>query len=279
MSPASVASGLTNLVFDYFRDELKSRVGIAIADNKVEMITGRLRKRLVELKIQDFNGYADLLRSLPEQHPEWEAFVNCLTTNKTDFFREPDHFKMLTSEILAEWRDSQQASFDVWCAASSTGEEPFTLAMVLKRAQKEQAMRFSILATDIDSEVLERARRGVYPLSKLDEIPLEYRRDSIAIGTGAIDKWMKIKNALRTDLSFQSCNLVKTPYNLPKKYDVIFCRNVLIYFTAETISLVVAGIYESAKPGAYLIIGHSESLHNISSKWQYVRPSVYQKKG
>jgi chemotaxis protein methyltransferase CheR len=265
--------------FDYFRTELKRRVGIAISDNKGEMINGRLRKRLGELKLKDFDAYAAYLKSLPENHAEWEIFVNCLTTNKTDFFREPEHFRFLTQELLPEWRGKKESEFNVWCAASSTGEEPFTLSMVLNKQAKASPFRYSIQATDIDSDVLMKAKRGVYPKSKLIEIPEEYHRDSIALGTGEIENWFKIKNSLRDVLSYQRCNLVQTPYNFQKKFDVIFCRNVLIYFTPETIGQVAEGLYEATKPGGYLIIGHSESLHNVTSKWQYIKPSIYKKKG
>ncbi|MBC7533424.1 MAG: protein-glutamate O-methyltransferase CheR [Oligoflexus sp.] len=268
-----------NSAFDYFRVELKRRVGIAISDNKGEMINGRLRKRLNELKLADFEQYATYLKSISDNHAEWETFVNCLTTNKTDFFREPEHFNFLTQELLPEWRAQKQSEFNVWCAASSTGEEPFTLSMVLNKVQKSNPFRYSILATDIDSDVLAKAKRGVYPKAKLDEIPHDYQKDSVALGTGEIDKWFKIKNSLRVVLSYQRCNLVQTPYSIQKKFDVIFCRNVLIYFTPETIGQVADGLYEATKPGGYLIIGHSESLHNVTSKWQYVKPSIYKKKG
>jgi len=265
--------------FDYFRSELKRRVGIAISDNKGEMIRGRLRKHMAQLHLAGFDEYAAYLKSLPEHDPEWETFINCLTTNKTDFFREAEHFQYLTQDIIPEWRKEGQSEFNVWCAASSTGEEPYTLSMVLQREAKARALRYTILSTDIDSEVLERARRGVYPTSKLDEIPADYRRESVAVGTGDISKWFKIKDDLRSAMGFQRCNLVQTPYNLHKKFDVVFCRNVLIYFTPETIAKVAEGIYDVTRPGGYLIIGHSESLHNIASKWQYIKPSVYRKKG
>lgn len=264
--------------FDYFRSELKKRVGIAISENKGDMINGRLRKRLIDLKLADFDAYADYLRSIPSTHEEWEQFVNCLTTNKTDFFREPEHFDLLIKDIIPEWRAQRKTEFNVWCAASSTGEEPYTLSMILHKQAKLNPFPYSILATDIDSDVLDKARHGVYPKAKLPEIPLEYQKDSIAIGTGEIDQWMKIKTPLREHLVFQRCNLVQGPYQLPKRYDVVFCRNVLIYFTPETIQTVARELYEVTKPGGYLIIGHSESLHNVTTQWQYVKPSVYRKK-
>lgn len=279
MNKATALQSHSQGAFDYFRSELKRRVGIAISDNKGEMIHGRLRKRLAELHLEDFDQYASFLKSLPENHAEWEIFVNCLTTNKTDFFREPEHFNFLTQELLPEWRTQKQNEFNVWCAAASTGEEPWTLSMVLQKQAKLNPFHYSILATDIDSDVLVKAKRGVYSLAKRDEIPGDYQKDSIAIGTGDIANWFKIKNNLRDALTFQRCNLVQSPYNLQKKFDVVFCRNVLIYFTPETISQVAEGLYESTKPGGYLVIGHSESLHNVSSKWQYIKPSIYRKKG
>ncbi len=266
--------------FDYFRSELKRRVGIAIADNKGEMLKGRLRKHVIELGLPDFDAYAAFLKKIPDNHAEWEIFINCLTTNKTDFFREPEHFEYLSREILREWQTETRSSseFNIWCAASSTGEEPFTLSMVLLKHAKIQPFSYSILATDIDSEVLSRAKRGVYPISKLEEIPLEYRRDSIAVGTGDISSWFKIKDHLRAALSYQRCNLIHTPFQITKKFDVIFCRNVLIYFTPDTIAKVAEGLYGATKPGGYLVIGHSESLHNVKTQWQYVKPSVYRRR-
>jgi chemotaxis protein methyltransferase CheR len=278
MNKAVAVQNSHHVAFDYFRSELKRRVGIAISDNKGEMIHGRLRKRLIDLHLEDFEQYASFLKSLPESHGEWEIFVNCLTTNKTDFFREPEHFNFLTQELLPEWRNSKQNDFNVWCAASSTGEEPWTLSMVLHKQAKLHPFHYSILATDIDSDVLVKAKRGVYPVSKIHEIPNEYQKESIAVGTADIANWFKIRNNLRDALAFQRCNLVQAPYNLSKKFDVVFCRNVLIYFTPETIGQVADGLYEVTKPGGYLVIGHSESLHNVSSKWQYVKPSIYRKK-
>ncbi|RZA26971.1 MAG: protein-glutamate O-methyltransferase CheR [Proteobacteria bacterium] len=279
MSSAPVLKKSTvDAAFEFFRTELKRRVGINISENKSEMMSGRLRKRLIELKLHDFDDYAEYLKSLPSAHEEWETFVNCLTTNKTDFFREPEHFEYLTTEIIPEWRKQNKSEFNVWCAAASTGEEPYTLSMVLHRQAKLKHFDYSIVATDIDSDVLEKAQHGVYSKSKLHEIPLDYQREAIAVGTGDIDRWMKIKNPLREALSFERCNLVKSPYSHSKKYDVVFCRNVLIYFTPETIQGVAKGIYDVTKPGGYLIIGHSESLHNVDSPWQYIKPSVYRKK-
>lgn len=279
MNTAAVSQSDNSTAFEYFRKELKRRVGIAIAETKADMIDGRLKKRVAELNLRDFQDYADFLRSLPDKHGEWELFVNCLTTNKTDFFREPEHFAYLTREILPRWREQPRESFNVWSAASSTGEEPYSLSMVLYQQSKVKAFRYSILATDVDSSVLERTKRGVYPISKLQEIPAAYRKDSIAVGTGEIVDWFKIKDQLREALSCQGCNLINTPYGLGKAFDLIMCRNVLIYFTPETIEHVVQGLYEAAKPGGYLLIGHSETLHNVKTEWQYIKPSIYRKKG
>ncbi len=268
-----------HIAFEYFRSELKKRAGIAIADNKSEMITGRLRKRLIELKMRDFESYAEYLRSLPQSHAEWELFTNSLTTNKTDFFREPEHFEFLIKDIIPEWKKRGAAELNVWCAAASTGEEPYTLAMVLNRQSRVQGFKYSLLSSDIDSAVLAKAKNGVYPKTKLGEIPTDYHKDALAMGTGEISQWMKIKASMREGMSFQQVNLIEAPYRVGKSFDLIFCRNVLIYFTPETIATVAQGLYEAAKPGAYLVIGHSESLHNITTEWQYVKPSVYRKKG
>jgi chemotaxis methyl-accepting protein methylase len=200
-----------------------------------------------------------------------------MTTNKTDFFREPAHFTHVVQGLLPEWRRSGKKVVKIWSAACSTGEEPYTLAMVLNAATFGSGLEFAIAASDIDTEVLGEARRGVYPLERMSDVPPEFRRQGFIQGTGAIARWVKVRPDVKRRVEFHHCNLIEPPYPWQGEFDLIFCRNVMIYFAPDTIRQVVEAMYAAAAPGATLFTGHSESLQNVRTSWQYVRPAIYRK--
>ncbi|HRO67681.1 MAG TPA: protein-glutamate O-methyltransferase CheR [Pseudobdellovibrionaceae bacterium] len=268
---------LSEREFAYFQSAIDRMAGIHLAESKRELVQSRLRGHVISLGYDSFTRYREHLESLPPSHADWQEFINLLTTNKTDFFREAAHFQFLKETVIPKWlTESKSQTFKVWCAASSTGEEPYTISMVLDSCLPEDRS-YSVHATDIDTDVLKKARAGVYPCAKLSEIPPEYRR-GFDLGTGDIKDWMRVKPHLKSKVSFSRFNLNGSNPPPEGEFDLIFCRNVLIYFTPATIEGVMKKLYRVTKPGGLLLIGHSESLQNVGTDWRAVKPSVYFKK-
>jgi chemotaxis protein methyltransferase CheR len=262
--------------FEFFRTLVRDMTGIELSTSKMELLKSRLRRRLDDLSLKRVADYRALIESLPAKHPEWQELINVVTTNKTDWFREPAHFVYLLEEFLPRWRKKGRRSLQVWSAACSTGEEPYTIASVLG-GEFGSEYEFQIQATDIDTEALKTARNGVYRKSQLVQVPEEYRDLAFAFGSGEIRDWMKVRNSLKARVHFDQLNLLERPYPWEKNFDVIFCRNVFIYFSKDTVQEIVEGLYETADSGAVLFISHSESLQNMKTRWVYVKPSVYVK--
>jgi chemotaxis protein methyltransferase CheR len=265
--------------FNFFRQAIRELTGIALSDAKKELVQSRLRSRVQALGLEGFGAYRAHLEGLPREHSEWQAFINLLTTNKTDWFREMGHFDYLIREFLPAWKKLGKKKLSVWSSACSTGEEPYTLSMVLNRQLANSGCSYSIFATDLDTEVLRHASNGVYKRSQLYQIPPEYKGDSFSLGSGEISEWMKIKSHLRAPITFEQFNLNSARYPWEDRFDLIFCRNVLIYFPKEVINQVIAGSFQAATRGGVLCIGHSESLQNLKHSWKYVKPSILMKEG
>lgn len=263
--------------FEFFRQKIFNIAGISMSDVKFDLLQSRLRSRLVSLNFKSFSEYRAYLSELQDNDPEWECFINQLTTNKTDWFREPEHFKYMVQDFLPKWKLLGKKHLNVWCAASSTGEEPYTISLVLHEALKDTGITYSVFSTDIDTKVLETAKNGVYPKSRLDQIPLHFHSHFIP-GSQEISHWMKVRNEIKGPVSYQQLNLTKN-FKSEKKFDLILCRNVLIYFNPVTIGNVVKMMFENANNDCVLLIGHSESLQNITTTWKFARPSVYVKGG
>jgi chemotaxis methyl-accepting protein methylase len=262
--------------FDYFRSKLRKLTGIQLSDAKRELLQSRLRERIRELRLAGFEGYRSYLERFPGDDPEWQVMINLLTTNKTEWFREPGHFEYLIREFLPRWKSTGKNRLSVWCAACSTGEEAYSLAMVLSENLGKE-FSYEISATDIDTEVLKFANAGVYPVSKLEQIPENYRSKSFAMGTGDIASWARVKQSLKASVKFQQHNLADAAFPWAGRFDLIFCRNVFIYFPKEVIESAVRNFYEASAPSAQLVIGHSESLQGVRSSWKYLGASVYEK--
>lgn len=263
--------------FRFFKNAIEEVAGIHLSDSKRELVQARLRSHLISSGFSDFKDYQKHLESLSRTDKEWQVFINLLTTNKTDFFRENAHFHFLKNEFLPKWlAKNERRELKVWCAASSTGEEPYTISMVLAEALPSDRT-YSVIATDIDTDVLQKAERAVYPRRKLDEIPEEYRR-FCQVGSGEIRDWMRIHPDVRHKVRFGYYNLTSGAVPPGEDFDLVFCRNVLIYFTPSTISGVAKTLFDATRSGGYLLIGHSETLQNIQSSWSVVRPSIYMKR-
>lgn len=247
--------------------------GISLSDHKKNMVYGRLSRRLRKLNIATFSDYCDRVEF--DQGNESLEFVNSITTNLTSFFRENHHFEFLKSFVLADLQRCNAVSkkIRIWSAGCSTGEEPYSLAMVLKSTLNLRDWQAKILATDLDSHVLEKATAGVYAVERTENIPEVYRR-YLSLDTS--DQFVRVKDSIRALITFKQLNLL---HGWPMKgpFDVIFCRNVVIYFDVETQRRLFDRYAELLKVGGYLFIGHSENLHNISTRFKSLGRTVYQR--
>jgi len=263
------APALTDNEFSLFRKMIYETAGINLSDAKKALVSGRLAKRIKHYNLSSYADYFKLVKS--NAHGELQTAVDLLTTNETFFFREPKHFDFLRDRILPSWNGGQRR---VWSAASSSGEEAYTLAMMLAAHSPTDA--WEIVGTDISTRVLERARAAQYPLADAEDIPQRYLSKYCLKGIGSQEGTFIVVRELRQRASFIHTNLQQDLTRLGS-FDVIFLRNVLIYFDMETKQRVVARVQSRLKPGGYLMIGHSESLNGITDDLKVVLPSIYRK--
>lgn len=269
-------SDLTDADFEYFKHTIFGLAGISLSSAKRELVKSRLRSHIQSLGMQSYTEYRKFLSTLSKGDQEWQRFINFFTTNKTDFFRESQHFDYLRKTFIPGWQKRNKGNFRIWCCASSSGQEPYTLAMVIDRALSK-TMNYKILATDIDTEILQKAKNGVYPITKLSEIPNEYHQEFVGVGKKDVSGWFRISNRIRERIVFAQHNLIENTYPGDDLFDGIFCRNVLIYFSEETIKTLMLKLHRSLKKDGLLFIGHSESISKCSHIFKMIKPSIYQK--
>lgn len=266
-----------------FRNLIYDQCGINLPPKKKLMLTGRLSKRLRELGISSFSEYFEYVTSSIGRSDELVCMVNAVSTNKTGFFREPEHFDFLINRVLPHLARSGRASIykriNVWSAGCSSGEEPYTLAMVLSEFFRTTgAGGFSIFATDISTKVLAIAQKGIYSESAVKPVPGQLKQKYLMRGKGAKEGFCRIIPELRKYVRFQRLNLVKGGnFGLRTGPDIIFCRNVMIYFDRKTQIRLFEKFYNQIKPGGYLFIGHSETLHGINQQFVPACAAVYKK--
>jgi chemotaxis protein methyltransferase CheR len=267
---ASDHPDITDAEFAQFQRLIYQIAGISLADSKKVLLVGRLGKRVKALGLASFGAYYQHVASGRDEN-ERQTMVDLLTTNETYFFREEAHFDFLRQTILPQRPPG--VSFDVWSAASSTGEEIYTLAMVLADELGANGS-WTILGSDISTHVLAIAQRGQYWLDRTRGLPQSYLRKYCLKGVRSQEGSFIIDPQLRRHTRFMQVNLNTT---LPElgKFHVIFLRNVMIYFDNDTKRQVVARLVERLRPGGYLIVGHSESLNGINDKVKAVRPTIY----
>jgi len=254
--------------------------GIQLGEGKRELLKARLAKRLRATGCPDVRSYIQRLENDPDGN-ELVAFLDVITTNKTDFFREPQHFEFLTSQVLPKLDKlcGRDRSFRIWSAACSTGEEPYTIAMVLKDNQQLLGGRTpSILASDLSTRVLDQARRGVYAMERVRGIPRSVLTTHFQKGRNRWDGFVRVRPELRAMVEFRRINLME-PFRFQQPFHVIFCRNVMIYFDRATQEQLVDKFYHCLVPGGYLLVGHSESLTGIKHRLRFVRPAIYRREG
>ncbi|WP_184414979.1 CheR family methyltransferase [Rhodocyclus tenuis] len=265
-------AAITDQEFTLFQRLIYKIAGISMADSKKSLVVGRLQRRLREYGHQSFTQYYRMLAS-GENPLELQTMVDLLTTNETYFFREPKHFDFLCARVLPEYRSA--SPFRVWSAASSTGEEAYTLAMLL--AEHRASQPWEVFASDISTKVLASAQKGHYPLDRNEGIPPALLRKYCLKGVRAQAGSFLIAPELRRRVSFRQINLTQPIDPEIGMFNVIFLRNVMIYFDVETKRQVVGNLLPRLVSGGYFIIGHSETLNNVNSQLVTVQPTVYRK--
>lgn len=261
---------LTDSDFSRIRELIHERAGIVLAENKREMVYSRLAKRLRQQGLTSFSEYLARLERQPDSS-EWQAFTNALTTNLTSFFREAHHFPLLADHVR-----HRQGRIRIWCVAASTGEEPYSIAMTLMETLGAAAASHAeIIATDIDTDALEKARTGVYPIepvSKLDDARVKrfFQR-----GRGAQEGFARIRPEVSQMVTFQPLNLLAPSWSVKGPFDAIFCRNVMIYFDKATQKRILERFAPLLRPDGLLFAGHSESFSYITNAFQLRGQTVY----
>lgn len=260
---------LSDLEFSNFRKFIHGIAGINLSPAKKALVAGRLTKRL---KAHGLTSFGEYFRLVSDEDGERQIAVDLLTTNETHFFREPRHFELLRDRLLPERRYGQ--AFRVWSAACSSGEEVYTLAMVL--AEEMGDAPWEVLGSDISTRVLDKAKSGLYPMERAAELSGERLRQHCLKGVGGMDGQFLISQRLRDRVRFAQINLTR---QLPAtgEFDAIFLRNVMIYFQPETKQQVVERLLARLRPGGWLFVGHSESLNGLVGGIESVAPSVYRK--
>jgi chemotaxis protein methyltransferase CheR len=266
----------SNEDFEALRALVKEVTGIALSDQKRELVYGRLARRLRALNLKSFREYRELLASDAD---EVVQLCNAITTNLTAFFREPHHFDHMRDEVLKPMALHPPASrrYRIWSAACSTGEEPYTIAMTVLEAMGDtRGWDLKILATDLDSDVLGKASRGVYLADRLRTLSTERKRRFFTPTAGTRDPSFTIASNLRQLITFRQLNLMH-PFPMKGPFDAIVCRNVLIYFDKDTQRDLVGRMARLQRPGDLLYLGHSESLFKVSNDYTLIGRTIYRR--
>ena len=246
------------------------QAGISLSESKQEMVYSRLARRLRAKGLGSFEEYLDGLEGGRDSE-EWEAFTNAMTTNLTSFFREAHHFP-----VLAEHVRSMKTPLSIWCSASSTGEEPYSIAMTVCEAFGTLTPPVSIVATDIDTNVLETAANGMYPIDRIDKMAQDRVKRFFQRGKGERSGLVRVRPELRQLITFKPLNLLAGSWPISGPFDVIFCRNVMIYFDKPTQSQILARFVPLLKPGGLLFAGHSENFMYASDAFKLRGKTVYE---
>ena len=258
---------------------IMSQFGIKLPPNKKTLLQSRLQKRLKALHHDSFKEYVDYVFSSKGHNEEVAQMIDAVSTNKTDFFREPVHFDFLLNQGLNSYLESSgKRKLSIWSAGCSSGEEPYSLAMTLKEYSISQNLPdFNILATDISDSVLQHGQVGIYTDEKTQLIPLEYRHKYLLRGKNAYMHKVRITSEIRQKIEFRKFNLLTTDYSMLGKFDIIFCRNVMIYFERDVQYRILKQFCRTLNAGGFLFLGHSESITGYSLPLKHIKPTIFQK--
>ena len=258
--------------FRRIRSLIYKRAGITLADTKEEMVYSRIARRLRATGHRDFTAYLDLLENGKMEY-EWEAFTNALTTNLTSFFREDQHFPILAEHARQR---KGQGTYTVWCSASSTGEEPYSIAIALCEAFNSLTPPVQIIASDIDTNVLKTASNGVYSSEKVEKLSRERLRKFFLNGKGKHAGLVRVRRELQELITYRQVNLLEDNWPIRGPLDVIFCRNVMIYFDKPTQGKILERFAPLLKSDGLLFAGHSENFNYVSNDFRLMGKTVYQ---
>ncbi|MCB2183735.1 MAG: protein-glutamate O-methyltransferase [Desulfobulbaceae bacterium] len=267
--------------FQAFSEFVYTVCGILLPPAKKTMLTSRLMKRLKKLGLRSFSEYYDYINSEEGQVLELTAMINSVTTNKTDFLREPKHFEYLTSKVfpeivLKERNHSAERRINFWSAGCSSGQEPYTIAIIASEFfEKHKKFSYSITATDISTKVLNTADLAIYEHDVISPLPMPLRKKYLLRGKN--NNQVRIIPQLRSRVKFQQLNFMDKKYNFPTLMDIVFCRNVLIYFDKKTQIQVISRICNCLKPGGYLFLGHSETIQGYDLPLQNMGGTIFRK--
>lgn len=269
---------LTEQEFALFRELVERETGIHLSSVKQALVNARLLARVRELKLATFSDYYERVIRSPED--ELVRFINAICTNETRFFREPHQFAFLSERLLPEWQQKERRGerprkLRVWSAACSSGEEPYSVGMSLLNGLPPE-WSVEIVATDISTKVLERAIGATYSMERLADIPTELRQRFLLRGSGSMLGKFRMSRALRGVVQFHRENLTTSNFSHFGQFDLILCRNVLMYFKDETRRQVIKKLTRQLAPGGHLFVGHSESLHDFRVGLRSLAPSIYQ---
>jgi len=273
------ARELSPQTFARFARFITGEIGIKMPESKLTMVQSRLLRRVRDLRLNSVEQYSEYFFTSSNAE-EREHFINAITTNKTDFFREPEHFDYLTRVALPSLSAARRRErTKVWSAGCSSGEEPYTLAMVLKEyAAEHTGFDFAVLATDISTKVLKLAKGAVYQESQIVPIPPELRRKYLWRSRAKDQALVRIVPELRRKVTFHALNLMAEDYRIRDLLDVVFFRNVLIYFDRSTQEAVINKMCRNLAPGGYFFAGHSESLAGLDVPLRCVHTSIFRKR-
>lgn len=267
--------------FQVFSRFIYSEYGIKMPPIKRVMLQGRLLKRIRELKMSSYSEYKEYFFSKDGQDKELLQFLNVVTTNKTDFFREPVHFNFLNDTVLPAFKNNNTKGqqFKVWSAGCSSGEELYTISVMLNEFERlYPSFKFDILGSDISTQMLEKAAKGVYLANKLVTVPMELKKRYFLKSKDPHNQTVRVHPYLQKNIRLTYLNLMDNAYSIKETFDVIFCRNVLIYFDRSTQEKVINKLSLQLKPGGYFFIGHSESLSGMEVPLEHVKPTIFKKK-
>lgn len=271
------ANELSTADFDRLRSLIHAESGISLSTEKRTMLEIRLRRRLQSLGLASYAQYCRYLFAPASRDGELVFLIDAVTTNKTDFFREPDHFEYLVAKALPSLQHARRTL--VWSAGCSSGEEPYTLAMVLNEyAQEHAGFRFSVLATDICTAVLEKAARGIFKSDAVRPVPVPLRKKYLMRSRDPTSDLVRVVPEIREKIEFRRLNFIDADWQVSEAPDIIFCRNVIIYFDRPTQLRLLERLTRQLVPGGYFFAGHSESLQNMDLPLMMAGPAVYRKR-
>ncbi|MCK4922516.1 MAG: hypothetical protein KAS71_15795 [Bacteroidales bacterium] len=272
---------MTDSDFTQLSTFITKRLGIKMGEVKRVMLQSRLQKRLAVLQYSSFEEYIDYVFSAEGQKAELFTMIDLVTTNKTDFFREPVHFDFLKNTAIPQFLDdeSNRKNIKIWSAGCSSGEEPYTLGIVMSEYKRlNKAPDFEIFASDLSARILKKASIAIYPEDRISNIPIDLKRRYFLKSKDKEKRSVKVVSELRSKVKYARLNFMDTDYPVKDNFDIIFCRNVLIYFNREIQLAVISKLLSKLKSGGYFFLGHSESITDMDLPLTRIQPTIFRKK-